>query len=132
MKIITTNIRPIMIVSGALTCTMAYAAIAPQAALLSSFGETLNGPLSEIVVRNWGALIALIGMMLIYGAFNPAVRSFSLTIAAISKLIFIVLVLFQGARYLGEPVGIAIAIDLVWVLLFAVYLVNKRPTANLL
>jgi hypothetical protein len=132
MKIITANIRPIMIVSGALTCTMAYAAIAPQAALLSSFSESLNGPLSEIVVRNWGALIALIGTMLIYGAFNPAVRSFSLTIAAISKLVFIVLVLFQGARYLGEPIGIAIAIDLVWVLLFAVYLVSKRPSENLL
>ncbi|MEE8437960.1 MAG: hypothetical protein V3S07_00110 [Micropepsaceae bacterium] len=131
MKIITANIRPIMIVSGALTCTMAYAAIAPQAALLSSFGETLDGPLAEIVVRSWGALITLVGLMLIYGAFNPAVRSFAITIAAISKLVFIVLVLFQGARYLGEPIGIAIAMDLVWVLLFAAYLFSERPSANL-
>ena len=48
-----------------------------------------------------------------------------------SKLIFIVLVLFQGARYLGKPIGIAIAMDLVWVLLFAAYLLSKRPAENL-
>jgi len=47
------NIRWIMVVSGALTCTMVYAAIAPRAALLSTFGETLEGPLAEVVVRNW-------------------------------------------------------------------------------
>lgn len=59
MNVIAANIRWIMLVSGALTCTMLYAAIAPQAALRSSFGETLEGPLAEIVVRNWGALIGL-------------------------------------------------------------------------
>ena len=49
---------------------MVYAALAPQSALHSIFGSTLDGPLAEIVVRNWGALITLIGAMLIYGAFD--------------------------------------------------------------
>ena len=52
MNWITVNMKWIMIVSGALTCTMFYAAIAPQAALRSTFGESLEGPLAEIVVRN--------------------------------------------------------------------------------
>jgi len=43
----------IMLVSGILTSTMLYAAVAPQAALRSTFGETLQGPLAEIIVRNW-------------------------------------------------------------------------------
>ena len=68
---IVTKMKWIMLLSGVLTFTMVYAAVAPQAALRSTFGETLEGPLAEIVVRNWGALIALIGAMLIYGAFNP-------------------------------------------------------------
>ena len=59
----------LMLVSGVLTCTMIYAAIAPQAALRSNFGSVLEGPVAEIVVRNWGVLIALVGLMLIYGAF---------------------------------------------------------------
>jgi len=68
------NIHRIMIVSGVLTMTMVYAALAPEAALRSTFGESASGPVADIVVRNWGALIALIGAMLIYGARKPAVR----------------------------------------------------------
>ena len=127
MSFVAANIKWIMLVSGALTCTMAYAAIAPQAALRSTFGETLQGPLAEIVVRNWGALITLVGAMLVYGAFNPQVRSLALTIAGASKLVFIALVLSHGGRYLGHQAGIAIAVDAVWVVLFAWYLLTARP-----
>jgi hypothetical protein len=126
MNFVAANIRWIMLVSGALTCTMVYAAIAPQAALRSTFGETLEGPLADIVVRNWGALIGLMGAMLIYGAFNPPVRSFALAVAGASKLAFIALVLSHGGRYLAQQAGIAIAIDLVWVVLFALYLIGGR------
>ena len=59
-----------MFVSGALTLTLLYAAIAPEAALRSTFGESMEGPVADVVVRNWGALIALMGAMLIYGAPN--------------------------------------------------------------
>ena len=128
MSFVAGNIKWIMPMSGALTCTMVYAVIAPQAALRSTFGETLEGPLAEIVVRNWGALITLVGSMLIYGAFNPQVRSLALTVAGASKLVFAALVLSQGGRYLGHQAGIAIAIDLVWVALFACYLLGARPT----
>ena len=69
MNIINSNMKGIMILSGALTFTMIFAAISPQAALDSMFGENITGPLAEIIVRNWGALIALVGGMLIYGAF---------------------------------------------------------------
>ena len=60
MNWIVTRIKWIMLVSGALTCTMIYAAIAPQAALRSTFGETLEGPLAEIIVRNWAVLITAV------------------------------------------------------------------------
>ena len=126
MNLIVAKIKWIMLVSGVLTLTMLYPAIAPQAALRGMFGETLEGPLAEIVVRNWSVVIALIGAMLIYGAYHAAVRPLVLTIAAVSKLIFILLILAQGARYLGQQAGIAIAIDAVWVVLFVLYLVAAR------
>jgi len=125
MNWVTRNIRGIMLVAGALTCTMIYAAIAPQAALRSTFGEALEGPVAEIVVRNWGVLITLIGAMLLYGAFRPLVRPLVVTVAATSKIIFIGLVLAHGGRYLGYA-GVAIAVDLVLVALFAVYLASLR------
>jgi hypothetical protein len=126
MNFLERNIKWVMLVSGVLTCTMAYAAIAPQAALLSTFGETLQGPLAEVVVRNWGALITLVGVMLIWGAFDPGLRTMALTVAGISKLVFAALVLSHGGRYLGHQAGIAIAVDLVWVVVFAWYLLGAR------
>lgn len=126
MQWIVARIKWIMIVAGVLTCTMIYAAIAPQAALRSTFGETLEGPLAEIVVRNWAALITLVGAMLIYGAFNPPARPLVLTVAGLSKLTFIGLVLAHGTQYLGQQAGVSIAVDLVMVVLFFCYLIAVR------
>ena len=130
MNWIVANMKWVMLVSGALTFAMIYAAIAPQTALRSTFGESLDGPLAEIIVRNWGALVALVGAMLIYGAFNPASRPLVLTVAGVSKLVFIGLVLNYGKQFLGQQVGVAIGIDLVMVVLFVVYLIRWGQFRN--
>jgi len=43
MNAIVRYIKAIMLVSGVLTATMIFAAIAPRAALQSNFGESLEG-----------------------------------------------------------------------------------------
>jgi hypothetical protein len=133
MSWIVRNIHRLMIVSGVLTLTMLSAAIAPEAALRSTFGESVGGPVADVVVRSWGTLIALMGAMLIYGARKPAVRPLVLTVAGASKAIFIALVLSHGGRFLGYQAGIAVVVDLVWVAVFATYLLALRrmPTADL-
>ena len=132
MNWIVAKMKRIMLVCGVLTCTMVYVAVAPQAALRSTFGETLQGPLAEIVVRNWGAVIAIIGVMLIYGAFDRPSRPLVLIVAGLSKLIFIGLVLIYGSQYLGQRAGITIVVDLIMVLLFVAYLaaVRREKTAT--
>jgi hypothetical protein len=115
-----------MILSGLLTMTMIYAALAPDAALRSTFGESVSGPVADIVVRNWGALIALVGATLIYGARKPAVRPLALTVASASKAIFIALVLSHGGRFLGYQAGIAVFVDALWVMVFMSYLLAVR------
>ena len=131
---IVTAMRWIMLVSGLLTTTMVYAALDPQAAMQSTFGETIDGAAADIVVRSWGALIALVGLMLIYGAFDTAARPLVLGVAGASKLVFIGLVLSHGTRFLG-PAALPVAVDSVMVLLFAWYLVASwrtpaRPAAT--
>jgi hypothetical protein len=116
----------IMLVAGLLTCTMLYAAIAPQAALRGTFGETLEGPVADIVVRNWGVLIALMGAMLIYGAYNVAVRPLVLAVTGVSKLVFIALILTIGQQFLGFQAGIAVVSDTLQIILFALYLLAVR------
>ena len=125
MAWIAANINRLMTVSGVLTLTMIYALFAPEAALQSNFGESLSGPVASIVVRNWGALIALVGGMLIYGARTPAVRPLVLTVATSSKVVFIALVLSHGGRYLSQRVGIAVVVDVIWIALFGLYLLRS-------
>ena len=131
MKWIVARMKWIMLLSGALTCTMLYAALQPQAALRSTFGDTLEGPVAEIVVRNWGALIALVGGMLIYGAFHLPSRPVVLVVAGLSKIIFIGLVLIYGRQFLDKA-RVPMVVDSVMVILFGCYLLaisRGRSTA---
>lgn len=130
MSIIIRRIKGIMLVSGALTSTMLLAALAPATALHSTFGETLSGPLAELVVRNWGILIGIIGVMLMYGAVDPQYRRVSLVMAIVSKVAFIALVLSNGTRFLAYGAGTAVLVDSVMVAMFAAYLIATRRPAS--
>ena len=127
MNFITNNIKWVMLISGVLTSTLFYAVIAPEAALMFTFGESISGPIAEIVVRNWGALITMIGILLIYGAFRPDYRPLILIMAIVSKAIFIGLVLSFGRQYLATA-GLTIAFDTVVVLIFVAYLATSTQT----
>ncbi len=131
MTAIVRHIRWVMLVCGLLTATMVHVAVAPDAALQSTFGETVQGPLAHLLARSWGTLVALVGMMLIYGAFVPPVRSLVLAVAGLSKAIFVALVLAEGGRYLGERAGVAVVTDSLMVLVFLWYLIAARLTPPL-
>ena len=126
MQIIQAKIKPIMLVTGFLTCTMAYAIFFPQAALTAMFGESLSGgALAQIVVRSWGALITLVGAMLIYGAYRPNLRPLILTVAGLSKLIYVTLLLVYGSAYLPMIIT-PVVVDSVAIILFAICLAGDH------
>lgn len=126
MNILHRSIKWVMLVSGLLTCTMFYAAIAPEASLRSTFGQSIDGPVAQIVVRNWGVLIGLMGLLLIYGAFHEPARRIALLVAGASKVAFIGLVLFFGLQFLQFQAGASVAVDSIMVVLFATYLIATR------
>jgi hypothetical protein len=122
---ISAQITTIMLVSGILTCSGFYALVAPHAAVAGTYGAALDGPIADVIVRNWGALIGMVGLMLVYGAYRPAARPLVLVAAIGSKVIFISLVLAHGSRFLSQPVRLSIAVDLVMVAVFLVYLAGS-------
>jgi len=126
MRVLVANIKWIMLVSGLLTCSMFLALIAPQSSLQNTFGAGLDGPVANIVVRNWGALIGIGGLALVYGAFNPAGRGLALAVNAASKTVFIALVLTAGRQFLGYQAGIAVVADSIMVVMFVAYLLGAR------
>jgi hypothetical protein len=125
MRWIVSRIKWIMLVAGLLTCSMAWMALAPQSAMQSTFGMTLEGPLAEIIVRNWALLIALGGGLLIYGAWRPAVRPAVLAYAGLGKFAFIGLVLMYHETPFDHPVGVAVVADSIMVILFAACLAGS-------
>ena len=131
MRFFVSNFKWVMLIAGLLTCTMFMGLISPEASVKSNFGDELEGSAFEIIVRNWAALIGLMGIMLIYGAFVPAVRRFALVMAGISKVIFIILVLSSGESYMKFGAGLAVIIDSVMIVLFIVYLLFSRPLSSL-
>jgi hypothetical protein len=131
MHWILSNMKWIMILSGVLTGTMIQATISPGASFQKLFGETLSGPAAETVVRSWGFLIALMGAILVYGAFNPSSRPLVLAVAGTSKAAFIALVVTQGRQFLAYQAGIAVVVDSVMIALFVWYLVALRSGAEM-
>ena len=125
MNIIIANIKWIMLVAGLLTCTLIFAVVAPETALISMFGEALTQPLAQVIVRSWGFLVFLVGTLLIYGAFKPIYRNLALVIASLSKAAFISLILIYGHQYIDKSV-LTIIFDSVFVIVFVSYLVKVK------
>jgi hypothetical protein len=125
MNFIIKNIKWVMLISGVLTATMFYGLFAPQSALESMFGASFNGSLESIVIRSWSALVGLIGAILIFGAFNEKHRVFSISIAAFSKIIFVLLILIYGQAFLVKAAP-AIVMDCVVIVLAVFFLVAVR------
>lgn len=115
----------LMLVSGLLTATMFYGLFAPQAALESMFGASFDGQLQSLVVRSWSALVGLMGVMLIYGALSPKHRVFCAVIAALSKAIFVSLLLIHGQGFLATAAP-ALGMDLLVIAYTLLFLLALR------
>lgn len=124
------SMKWIMLVTGVLTASVFQYAIVPQAALTADFGHGVEGPLAELLVRNWGVLVGLVGLMLIYGAFVLPARRLVLSVAALSKLAFVMLMLTVGSAYLAQRIRFAVIIDSLEVLIFVAYLLATRHPAR--
>ncbi len=117
------NIKWIMLVAGAITFTMVFALLSPNQALNAMFGLALDSELGKLVVRNWGALIALTGGMLIYAAFNPQLRPMVLVVSGLSKTTFIALLISHGFTLKMLP---TLVMDCVFVCIFVYFLLSTR------
>lgn len=123
------SMKWIMLITGLLTASIFYYAISPQDSLAADFGHGLDDPLAVLIVRNWAILVGLVGMMLIYGAFVPPARRLVLSVAALSKIAFVLLMLGAGSAYLAYRIRYAVVIDSLEVLIFLAYLLTTRHHA---
>lgn len=117
------NMQWVLLGSGLLTFSMIQAVFAPRATMRAYFGESVETPASILVTRNWGALIAAGGLLLVYVAFYPDARPVALIFVGAGKLVFIALVLSHGGAFMKKQAGLAVVLDSLMVAVFAAYLI---------
>ena len=126
MNWIIAKMKWLMLASGLLTSAMLWAAVMPQDATDFFFDRSLDGNLAEVLVRHWGAMVGLMGLMLIYGAFDPHRRTLVIAATSVGKLSLLGLVIAFNSRFLTEKIGIVMGLDVAMVVLFTTALVGLR------
>lgn len=124
MSMLRKHIKWIMLISGVLTCSMALAIVAPRLAMQRTFGVALEGALADVLVRSWGVLVTLIGVMLIYAAFRSIHRNLVLSVAIVSKAALIVLLIGPG-RELMTAAAPVMVLDALMVTVFSLFLLPE-------
>ena len=120
---ITSNIEPILIVTGALTASAIALFIAPSWTICRLYGETLSGEPATGVVRHWGLLLFCVGTLLVSAAFHPILRNPAVVLASVEKAGFVACVFGTSLRQ--HPIAAIMAAgDAIMVLVYVLYLVG--------
>jgi hypothetical protein len=79
------HIEIILIVTGATTAMALAQFIAPASVSRIIYGAAPTEVVGIALVRHWGLLVFLVGVLLIYAAFHPALREPATVVAAVEK-----------------------------------------------
>ncbi len=120
MELLIDNMQWVLLVCGLLTASMVQAVFAPRATVRAYFGDAPESAQFDLIVRNWGMLIAAGGGLLIYAAFTPAIRPVALIAVGATKIAFIGLML--GSGVMKRQAVVALVVDSIMLVLFVAYL----------
>jgi len=120
-KMIAAHIEPILIVTGTVTAIAVILFVAPLRILRMISGATPTDAISVALARHWGLLIFCVGVLLIYAAFQPAVRVPAMIFAATEKVALGTGVLGTSLRRYAVAAAIA-AGDSLFALVYIAYL----------
>ena len=120
---ITAYIETILLVIGIATASLIVQALAPKYALASFFGKNIEDDYALFLARAGGLPVAMIGLLLIWAAFDEAIRTPVIVAALIGKALFLAFIA-SNWRITGKGYALTIAVDGVAVLLLALYLLG--------
>ncbi len=116
-------IVPILWVTGAITASMALQFVAPRPILRIFTGLDVDDEVTLFYARAAGLMISLYGVLLIWAASDPAIRTAVLTATAIGKAGFVGLILTR-IRGFARGYTIVVVFDTACVAVFVAYLLG--------
>jgi hypothetical protein len=120
-SVVTSNIEPILIITGLLTAAMIVQFLAPSWTVRHTFGATLSSETDMVLARHWGLLLFCVGMLLFFSAFHPELRKPATVLASIEKVGFVACVFGTSLRH-RRIVSLMAAGDAAMTLIFVLYL----------
>ncbi len=103
------QIEWILLVTGLATAGALILCLAPVTMLKMIFGQAPADALSLLIVRHWGLLVGLVGVLLVYAAYHPETRVSTLLVAVVEKAAFALGVFLSPFRHRLAVVGMALA-----------------------
>jgi hypothetical protein len=122
-EMIGTHIEIILIVTGATTAMALAQFIAPTSVCRIIYGAAPTEVVGIALVRHWGLLIFLVGVLLIYAAFHPEIREPITIVAAVEKIGFGLGIFATSLRRHPIAAGIAMG-DILIPIVYVLYLVG--------
>jgi hypothetical protein len=120
---ISSHIEAILIVTGLYTAGALAQFVAPRPFLKVLFGADSDDALTLLLAQHWGLLAGLVGGLLVYAAYHPALRVPALAIATVEKLGLAGLIFF--GRWPRTPAATRLAVtDGVMVVVFILCLLG--------
>jgi hypothetical protein len=113
----------ILVISGIFTALGGLNAfVVPASFLGTSFGVDRAEPATLFFARHWGILVAVVGALVVWSAYVPALRQPVLIAAAVEKLALVVMVFF-GPLKRTVPMTAVASMDGLFTILYVIYLV---------
>lgn len=122
MGILVDNIQWVLLVCGLMTCSLVQGIVAPKSVWRTWFGEAEPSAGATLLMRSWASLVTFSGLLLIYAAFTPEVRTAALIVVGAGKAMFVALILSDAKRFLKQQAVLAVVVDSLMVVIFATYL----------
>ena len=112
----------ILVVSGVVTAVGGFTVLLiPAVVLRAAFAAGPIDGLTQFFVRHWGVLIFVVGALIAWSAYAPAIRTPVLLAGAVEKFAVVALVFFGPAKRTAAMTAIA-AGDGLFALLYGAYL----------
>lgn len=86
---ITNNITLILYITGGITALPLLVFVAPRLMFKALQITSPSGDLHGLIERHWGMSIFITGLLLLWSAYDPAIRTSVLTCVALNKAAFV-------------------------------------------
>ena len=114
----------ILTVSGLITALGGLIALLnPQFNLRSTYGVENTASITLFLIRHWGVLILAVGCLIVYSAYDPAIRV-PVLVAASAEKFAIGLLVFFGPVMRTKGMTVTAIVDGIFAILYVVYLVS--------